>query len=115
MKVLRFARAYPKLNDTYFTTIRLKTRFKKGDHVNVYLRDKGIIGVVKVVARYSFKIREIPTRLLVKDTGKPTRKEALKLLREFYPELTSDTHVNVLFLKWIWKKWGEENCEKMKN
>ncbi|MEJ1731469.1 hypothetical protein SMA90_34610, partial [Escherichia coli] len=50
-----------------------------------------------IVRKITILVKDIETTVLTYDTGTESREEALKALREYYPELQEDSKVQVLW------------------
>lgn len=98
-ETLDFAEYYPKLKNYLFFTIRKSTGLKPGDQVTITV-DQKPIGTAEVNAVKIIKLRYIGDRLLMEDTNAESREAAIEELRRFYPDLTDESVVLLIFLHW---------------
>jgi len=81
-RIIKFSREYSKLNYPLFTTIR---RYDKYDVNEEYLvKTPERIFRAFLFFKTKIKLKDIPTRLLIYDTGALCRAEAEGLLSDFY-------------------------------
>jgi len=79
---LKYSHNYSKLDKQEYTTIRRYSKAQVGDIVREVYPKGNHFAKVKRVVRTT--LREIPTKLLLEDTDKQTREEALLLIQSFY-------------------------------
>lgn len=97
LKILKFGKHYPKLEQSFFNTIRTKTNLKVGDRVTVvspWLTFEAQVDFVEPT-----RLERIRTSILIWDTGTYTREDALAELQEYYPELTWKSRVILIGLR----------------
>lgn len=84
MKRLPFSHDYPKLRDNVFTSIRRSDRF--GEEGEIIEATSPNLPPFKAIVLYKTwtDFDQLSDALLMYDTGKPSREEALDLLQSFY-------------------------------
>jgi len=99
MKLIKFAKDFSKLNDSYFTTIRKQTiNLSTGREYLLQTPTQEFSAIL--IRQHTYKISEISTQTLTQDTDTASREEALEVLREFYPDLDETSQVKLLhFIK----------------
>ncbi len=101
LKPIAFSKKFKKLSQNIFSTIRMKNHdYQWGQIRNVALRGNRLIGKVSILSCRERKLSQIPDNILVKDCETKTRAEAIAFLKKFYPDLTEDSTVFYLVLKW---------------
>lgn len=96
LKILRFGKHYPKLEQQFFNTIRLKTDLKEGDRVSIVSPFLNFLARVDSVKKV--RLNMIRKSTLIWDTHTHTRGEALDELREYYPGLNWEDKVYLIGL-----------------
>lgn len=100
-KPIAFSKKFKKLEQGLFSTIRMKNHdYKRGQIRNVALRGNRLIGKVRILSCHERKLATIPDSILIKDCETKTRSEAIVFLKKFYPEITENSTVFYLILKW---------------
>lgn len=98
---LKFARAFTKLHEPAFSTIRVGTKpVQEGDVINVVHPD-GRRFRAEVLLQQQTRLDQLPDEFLMADTDTSSRRAAIDLLREFYPRLAASDHVHVLRVRYI--------------
>jgi len=98
MNSLRFNKRFSKLEEKEFETIRLTTRFKEKDLCNIVVKGQCICSAMLVQIRDAY-IKDLSDDFLKNDTDTTSRRAAISLLRQFYPQLTEFTEVSILKLR----------------
>lgn len=95
MKIIKFAKDYPKLQEDLFTTIRRPPKKLRLGQCIIKSPKNEFKAVL--VRKTTLNIRDIETSVLSYDTDTRSRDEAIEALKEYYPELVEDSEVQVLW------------------
>lgn len=100
LKTIKFSKDFSKLDDRYFSTIRKPgKKLRTGNWHPIQTPTRTFKALL--IADYTEKLKHVPTRTLTVDTDTETREEALEVLKGFYPDLSWDSTVRLL---WFLKK-----------
>ena len=112
---MKYSKFYEKLSWPRYTTIR---RYKKGRSVGtvepatyrgITLHYEHVVGIRRSA------LNDMPTRLLLADTGCKSRADAVGLIRDFYPK-PIDAAAEKLYVFYVMKiDRGEANAIRKKN
>lgn len=102
-QILRFAKDYTKLEQKEFSTLRLepkgKTKYSVGKYYQAITPSRRFI--VQCTHITAERLKMIQTSFLMTDTDTGSRDDALKELREFYPDLSKNTVLSCIFFKQV--------------
>ena len=96
MKVIKFAKDYPKLQEILFSTIRTTPK-KINPGQPCQIKSPSMEFRAALAKKYTKKLSEIDTNELIQDTNTHSRDEALAELREYYPDLEESDEVQILW------------------
>jgi hypothetical protein len=106
---MKYSEKYRKLDKEEYTTIRRYSKGKVGDCV----KEKYPNGThnAKIIKIEKMSLSQIPTRLLLEDTDRETREEAIHLIQSFYykPIDIKKEKIYVYFLRKI--KYYTDECQ----
>lgn len=96
MKLIKFAKDYPKLQDDIFSTIRATPKKLRTGQV-CQIKSPSMEFKAILVKKLTEKLSDIDTKALIQDTNTTSWEEAMAALREYYPDLEEDDMVQVLW------------------
>lgn len=100
MKVIRFAQDFPKLQDDFFSTIRMPPKdLRTGQEVLIKSPSWEFKAILIKKSTDSLKnlVKDLQTEVFTRDTGTESLDEALDVLRNYYPDLQEDDLMQVLW------------------
>ncbi len=90
MKTMKFARNFSKISESKFTTIRRKNLYTLGELYKIVTPEGYSYAIITKIEEYP-SLEAIPENILIEDTGEPTAKEAMALIRSFYSKMKSES------------------------
>ncbi len=98
---MNFGEYYDKLDRPIFPSLRSSDHFGDiGDKLKITVEGDQELGEALVVGRSWIKLGDLPTPLLLYDTGRDTRDRAIKDLKEYYPDLNESSPIYLYTLLW---------------
>ncbi len=102
MNEIKFEKRYKKLDNNRFFTIRTEEKGNKNTAFKV-IADGKEVAIAILTDIKSIHICDITTPFLKMDTNTDSREEALKSLKEHYPDLSENSVVFIHFFVWVKK------------
>lgn len=94
MEHVRFAEDFPKLGEPLFSTIRLKTL--EEDQIYQIITPSSNFQAT-LIKQKEIRLGNLSDVFLCEDTNTKTRKEAMAKLRTFYPDISDNQTVNLMW------------------